>query len=234
MVEKMKSSIWKIFFMIMALGFILSTTVKAEGAGSIQFYFPKGAAGLEITMYRVAEYDLETFTYTDEFRGNPEKLLKWDNAEEMQTAADTLEKFVTDAKLNGTLASVSADGKISFSGMADGLYLIRQSGSHSGYVMQPALIAVPCCIDTGESTRNVEIYPKVEEKTTEPTDTPTSEVSEIPGASETPESAVDHSDGIKKTGRYVKTGDETPIGFYVGLGLVALCAGGVLYKKKRN
>lgn len=240
MVEKIKSCVWRQIFLIIMVSAFLSTTVKAAGTGLIQFYFPEDAAGFEITMYKVAEYNLETFTYTEEFKDNSKTCLSWKNAEEMQEAANVLTKFAISRSLSGTPATVGTGGKVLFSGLTDGLYLIRQTGDHSRYTMQSALIAVPCRIDTGEITANVEVYPKIEEKPTKPTATPTPEISRkpdasgAPGTSEIPKSGSNNPGGTTKTGRYVKTGDDTPIGFYVGLALAAVCACGVLYKKKRN
>ncbi len=234
MVKKIKSSILRYFLPAFILIFMLYTTAKADGAGTMIFYFPKEAAGLELRMYKVAEYDLETFTYTEDFRKNPETLLHWNNAEEMQTAADTLSRSAVNEKIEGITGSVPQDGSLTFNGLSDGLYLIRQAESHTKYQMLSTLVVVPCRIDTGETTRYVEVYPKIQEKPEKPTATPTPEVSEEPDISETPGSGNGHSDGTTKTSRYVKTGDDTPIEFYVILGLTALCVCGVLYKKKRN
>lgn len=241
-VKKIKISILRYFLPALILLFMLYTTAKADGAGTMIFYFPKEAAGLELRMYKVAEYDLETFTYTEDFRKNPETLLHWNNAEEMQTAADTLSRSAVNENIEGVTGSVPRDGRLTFNGLSDGLYLIRQTESHTKYQMLSALVVVPCRIDTGETTRYVEVYPKIEEKPAEPTPeisekpdiSETPDNSEVPEISESPKSGNDHSGETTKTSRYVKTGDNTPIGFYVGLGLVALCICGVLYRKKKK
>lgn len=224
MAKKIKNSMWKYILPAIILIFMPHMIVKASDTGTMLFHFPKEAAGLEIEMYKVADYDLDTFTYTEDFAVNSETLLKWKDSEEMQEAADKLSSFAESENIAGTEESVSQDGKIIFSGLADGLYLIRQEEEHARYQMSPTLVAVPCRIDTGEVTRYVDAYPKIVEKPT--TDTP--------DEPKIPETDDKHSEKTTKTGNNVKTGDNASIAFYIGFGMVSLCIGTVLYRKKRN
>lgn len=224
MAKKIKNSIWKYFLPVVILIFMPYMMAKADGAGTMLFHFPKEAAGLKIKIYKVAEYDLNTFTYTEDFAANSETLLQWKDSEEMQSAADALNSFAVKQNIAGTEESVSQDGQIILRGLSDGLYLIRQTESHAKYQMPPTLVAVPCRIDTGEVTRYVEVYPKITEKPEEP-------APDLPKVPETPKSEDKTS---TKTGNNVKTGDNTPIEFYVGFGMVSLCICIVLYRKKRN
>ena len=164
MINKQKSFRWKWIIPILILTFIFYIPARAADTGSLQFHFPKETAGLEITMYKAAEYDLEKFTYTSDFAENPAELLNFSTAAEMQNAADKLESFAISRNLNGTKGTVAADGTLTFTGLSNGLYLIIQTGSDSQYIMQAALVPIPCIIGTGESTNQVDVYPKIESK----------------------------------------------------------------------
>lgn len=119
MVKKIKFSIWKYLLPAIMMLFMPCVAARADSAGTLLLHFPKEAAGLEIRMYKVAEYDLKTFSYTEDFAENPETLLRWNDAEEMQKVADTLNSFAVTRNIEGTSASVSQDGRIIFRGLSD-------------------------------------------------------------------------------------------------------------------
>lgn len=266
MINNRKIYRWKWIILILILTFIFYIPAKAADTGSLLFHFPKEASGLEITMYKAAEYDLEKFTYTSGFAENPAELLNFSTAAEMQNAADKLESFAISRNLNGTKGTVAADGTLTFTGLSNGLYLIIQTGNASQYIMQAALVSIPCIVGTGESTDQVDVYPKIELKpqvttppekpdvtptppqiTEKPDTTPTPpQITEKPDTPNTP-NTPNNSDEPNvpgpnnnspeepaKSAKDVKTGDDTPVAFYMLLFLTAIFIIGMVCSRRKE
>lgn len=142
-----------------------------EGAISVTMtYGGKAVSGGSLTLYRVGEIREDdgnySFALTGDFTGSGAALTELSSglAEELANYAET-------QKLTGRTEAVGADGKVSFSGLALGLYLLVQEEAAKGYnEAAPFLVSVPVNED-GTYVYEVDASPKVAlEKEPEPTD----------------------------------------------------------------
>lgn len=104
----------------------------------------KPVAGGSLKLYQVAlvnENDGDySFAYTDAFSGCRFKL---DDIESEDLAED-LAGYAADKKLKGTKKTVNADGKVKFTGLELGLYLVTQDQTAENYSeLNPFLVSVP-------------------------------------------------------------------------------------------
>lgn len=137
-------------------------------------YENKAVPGGTLTLYRVgavAEDDGNySFALTGAFTGSGFSL------EDIQSAqlAKDLAAYVGDHKLPGTTKEIESTGKVSFSDLELGLYLLVQTEAASGYSKaEPFLVSVPLNED-GAYRYHVDASPKVElKKESMPTTPPT-------------------------------------------------------------
>lgn len=137
-------------------------------------YENKAVPGGTLTLYRVgtvAEDDGNySFALTGEFTGSHADLTDPSSPD----LAKSLAQYVSNQKLAGMTEIIGNDGKVSFSDLELGLYLLVQTDAASGYhSADPFLVSVPMYED-GTYLYDVDGTPKVElEKRPTPT-TPSS------------------------------------------------------------
>ena len=148
---KHKKKIWILTF-IMILSWILQSTQILAATlpkGSISIVCP--VEGMELSLYRVADYDEDgSFTLTGSFAKYAVSL-KQDDQEGWQGAAYTLSDCAGRDNIRADAAGkAESDGTVCFTDLTRGLYLVRgqQTESQDGgktvlYTPQVALIALP-------------------------------------------------------------------------------------------
>ena len=139
--------------LVLLLTAALFTPVLAEeaptpaSAGSIRLTLltadQKPVAGGTLMLYAVALLDKEgNYTPTEEFSAFRAQIAAWD--EQDAALADLLWEHVLSNSILGKVSRLSADGKASWGGLADGLYLIGQTGAGpNGELCNSFLVTVP-------------------------------------------------------------------------------------------
>lgn len=150
--------------LLLALLFVPHMSARAEGSGriSVTLKTQDGAplAGSELTIYTVALPDAAAergFTLTDAFSGSGFVIL--DNLEEHHAAS--LASFAAKNHVAGAAAIADDAGVVTFSSLADGLYLIAQREPFGGYApISPFFVFVPTVNDYGIDAYHIEAQPK--------------------------------------------------------------------------
>ncbi len=176
--------------------------------------------------------------------------------------AEKLDEWTGSHELSGTDCSPDANGKIVFSNLAIGLYLIRQTVPSTGFEqINPFLVTLP--LSEGEAwIYDIDAGPKIRVQTSEPSGKPETEpqseqgvepgtepqtIEQTEAASETQEQSAESETEMVDTEtsgetpdavKSVKTGDETPVRAMMGLlaaaaVLLALQIG-MRYKKRED
>ena len=144
-----------------------ATTVFAAGSGSITIALRGNGGqtvyGASFRLYKVADADMSginlRYTLTKDFAGSGDKLNNLD-----ESTAKSLAQYALDKKLTGKAASADKSGKVSFTGLDIGLYLLVQEGTAEGYLAaSPFLVSIPMTDLEGTGwIYDVEASPKVE------------------------------------------------------------------------
>lgn len=109
-----------------------------------------GKAGVELTLYRVADVKDGVSTANAEFAGAGASLTNLGEAAAAQAAAQTLASWAVSQKISGTAATTGQSGSISYTDVApDGLYLVAQTGGGDITTVPPSLAVVPYTDDGG-------------------------------------------------------------------------------------
>ena len=148
---KHKKKIWILTFIMILSGILQSTQSLAATLpkGSISIVCP--VEGMELSLYRVADYDeAGSFTLTGNFAKDAVSL-KQDDQEGWQGAAHTLSDCAGRDNIRAdATGKAESDGSVCFTDLTRGLYLVcgRQTESRDGgkavvYMPQVALIALP-------------------------------------------------------------------------------------------
>lgn len=159
------------FFLFLLLFGSMQITVYAhqvpdpDKRGSVNITMRYGndiVAGGSMTLYHagaIAEDDGNySFLFTDSFSGCKESLTDVSSA----SLAEALAKYVKDHNISGTAKDIGKDGKISFSGLEPGLYLLIQHQAADGYnEAAPFLVSVPL-YENGIYIYDVDASPKVD------------------------------------------------------------------------
>ena len=130
--------------------------VKADNTGKVSLKLSKGDVAM--TLYQVAEAEENGLYYTEAFSKCDVKLETLSQAE-AQMAADALAGYVKEQKLKGTTQKTDKEGTLSFTGLADGVYLLIQTGSQEMLTVQNMLFSIPQKTD-GEKNYNVVLEAK--------------------------------------------------------------------------
>lgn len=162
-------SLLSVLALLSGLG--LSVSAAADGAsldltktGSVTLELADGdgntVSGGKITIYQVAELYFNdgdmAYRYTDDFDGCSATLDVTDTS-----LAATLAAYVRNKGISGTTSSVSSKGKVTFSGLSLGLYLLVQTTASENYeTISPFVVTVPYESD-GAWVYEVDASPKV-------------------------------------------------------------------------
>ena len=164
----MRKRILPIVFCILLL---LSATlpVFAAETGSITVLFQhqnQPVVGAAFKIYKAAEWDGSGYALIDSFSDYAVKMADDADSEEWKTIASTLTAYAErDEIVPFTAGVTNEDGKLSFEGLSNGLYLLVGSPAESGeqrLFTQPMLVTVPYTTTSGEKDYEVETEPKFE------------------------------------------------------------------------
>lgn len=187
---------------IIALALLMGTAAHAaeeidlDKTGSLEIKFAtesdaEPVVGAEFTIYMVqkwAEQDgAKTLLWIDGFEeAAGTDTLSSLKASELNAVAKTLAEYTESQKITGTTKATGSDGKVKFSGLSLGVYLVVWTDQFQNYSeMDPFLIFLPYEDDEGNLWYEISATPKtdpasVEEPTSTPTKTPEPTPQETP------------------------------------------------------
>lgn len=207
----------------------MAATIDLSSKGSLQVVFrdptsKEPVQGGELALYRVASVKYDdgnaVYEYTGDFADCTVELGDLSSASLASDLAAVLPSSATPV----ATSAAGNDGKVSFSGLELGLYLLVQPKAAGGYQkVSPFVVSVPQYQeDTDTYIYDVDATPKMETLTATTPETP-----------ETPEKPNVPEDGKPVFGM-PKTGDDTMIfaGVLVAAGVAALLLGTLLSRKK--
>ncbi len=148
-------------------------------------------------------------------------------------AAKTLSGLLEGSGIAGDSRVSDENGKISYSDLAQGIYLLTATKSDSEVTMSPILLTVPF-MEEGDWVYDIASYPKLSVK---PAETPEETPKVTPKPSDKITTATTTKTEKTITNRSVKTGDRADMllwsGIFIGAALILLILS-ALRKKKRS
>lgn len=245
--------------MAAALAILLTTllalcapALAVAPTGSLTLTASYGATplvGAPFKLYLVAEHDgASDFALCGEFAGSSVDLSDLSTAGKLAQAALDLERWAGEKEIAPlTQQNTDSSGSVSFTSLAQGLYLIggvtHQQGSHR-YQSAPCLISLPSLDgSTGVWELNVTAFPKFERSGTsggDPTPTPTEPDTPTPPDPEdqpvdpveppdTPPTPPVGPEKLPQTGQL-----KWPVPVLAALGMLLLLAGSILMRRERD
>ena len=176
-------------------------------------YRGKAVAGGKLTIYRVAEVVCDehgnySFRYLPAYQDCEISLENLNNSR----LADALADIVKKDKLTGTKKTIDNKGKVTFTNLELGLYLVVQTTAAPGYTkIDPFVVSVPGQAD-GRYVYDVDATPKMDLEP-EPTDPPPT----------------------KPSGKLPQTGQMNwPVPVLLSVGLLCFLGGWCLRRGKKN
>lgn len=139
--------------------------LEKKGSVSLKMKDPdtgKTVSGGKMTLYFVAAAKEEngnySFVYRKDFSGCTQPLENLESAE----LAKELAAYAKQQEVKGRTTDIGEDGRVSFSDLETGLYLMVQTEASSGYYpVAPFLVTIPGK-DRGEWVYDVDALPKLE------------------------------------------------------------------------
>lgn len=144
-------------------------------------YQDKAVPGGSMTYYRVGDIQEQDGSFS--FKLNASFAPSGVAVEDLSaaSAAKALAKFAAEQKLPGITKGIGLDGKLSFTGLKPGLYLLVQRRAAQGYAAaEPFLVTLPMEED-GTYRYEVDASPKVELKPAAPTNPTAPSKPTVPG-----------------------------------------------------
>ncbi len=203
-------------------GSINLTLQQTDADGSVKTY-----SGISMTLYQIGSVRYEMgavyFDFDDSFADAGINISDTKTASEWISAAATLSEKVAAAGISGETKLSDASGKISYTNLAQGIYLLVQTKTDDTVTTSPILLTMPF-MEEGDWTYDISSYPKLSAKDSE-TPSPTPKKESTPTAKKT---AV--------TNKTVKTGDSAWIQIW---GLILIGAAVILllllfFYRRRN
>lgn len=162
----MKRIISFVMTAVMLVMLFLPVFAAEDKTGSITvniLYNKKAVSGLEIDVLCVAaplENENGQYYPTEPFR---DLSLEINGTEPALTAenANTLSNYAEKNKMEGKKEETDKNGTVVFSGLTNGIYLVRKIGGSVRYSMSPSLVRIPSYID-GVMSYDIDITPKIE------------------------------------------------------------------------
>ncbi|MCD7743941.1 MAG: hypothetical protein LUI13_01395 [Lachnospiraceae bacterium] len=131
-----------------------------QTTGKVEIQLSDSASGIELTLYKVGDYENGSFIFTDIFAQSGVEISDLNNSSEAQTAAQALAAYAETLSSGGSasagstsggsaqnyiISTVTADasGSVKFDSLPLGLYLIAQTGGTEYLEAQPTLIPLP-------------------------------------------------------------------------------------------
>ena len=143
---------------LVCMGIFGTRAVHAQETGRIEILC-KGTS-----MHQVGNSTENGWELTDEFR-RAQVVLNDSSASGQRENAELLWKYAKEQKLKGVNRETDKNGKLVFSNLKEGLYLIGQTERYSAeegfFAVAPFLVAVPV-LEQGMPVYEIEIHPKSE------------------------------------------------------------------------
>lgn len=149
---------WTVLLLVCLL-LLTILPVKAETAGSIAMQLSSGTTGIEMTLYKIAEYTDGEYVWTEEFQKCGIRMEQLSEAKNISQITETLQKYAETQKLKGRPKTEGSDGKILYEGLLPGLYFAVQTAGQDKALAESALIQLPST-ESGEENYNPEIAVK--------------------------------------------------------------------------
>lgn len=151
-------AVWLFMTVMLVLN---SITAMAAEKGSITLQLPAETAGMEITVYTVAELQDQGFVYCEEFKDCGITVEDMGDSQAAEEAAAGLAAYALQNKIEGKTAAVDETGYAVFSELDPALYLAVQTMGGEIIKMQAALISIPYTKSgASESTFDAVVSPK--------------------------------------------------------------------------
>lgn len=266
--ESMRRNIKKLGWII-ALALVIlvlaAQTVPVQAAtGSLSIVYhgttPEGEqtplAGAVFTIYKAGVRDGGFWTLTGDFAGAGVSLDELKSSEQKKTA-EALYTFARNNGVQGRTATTDQEGRVTFAGLEEGLYLVAPAGEtavgDNRFRSAPFLAELPEVDETGAALYDVTVEPKTEWVWTDPDnvegygppeeDEDTSYHKRTKTEKKKEETVEDEESGggssrqgSSSSGQSAKTGDDNPVEIYAGL--LAVSAAAILIwllcRKKRK
>lgn len=176
--EKMKKIIVAVVSVMIALAIVPLNFVSAKEAGSIEITetatntsSKQLVAGVKLALYKIADADSDEDTgyrITDDFNESGIQVKDILYTENLSEIAENLADYAKDKSVEAqSEAMTNNDGYLKFSGLSDGIYLIRQINTKTDferlgytYTTEPYIVAIPSLDSNGNKVRNIICQPK--------------------------------------------------------------------------
>lgn len=176
--EKMKKIIVAVVGVMIALTIVPLNFVSAKEAGSIEITetatntpSKQLVAGVKLALYKIADADSDEDTgyrITDDFNKSGIQVKDILYTENLSEIAENLSDYAKDKSVEAqSEAMTNNDGYLKFSGLSDGIYLIRQINTKTDferlgytYTTEPYIVAIPSLDSNGNEVRSIICQPK--------------------------------------------------------------------------
>lgn len=143
----------------------------AEQTGTITITLSDGKEGtskekVEFSCVKVANIEKGEYVLDDTYSTTGVDLNNIKNAADLEKAAAAISKISE----KGTLLNTDADGRVQFSGLEVGVYLLKATDTNNYDDITPFLVSIPTWDETeGEMSYEISVIPKHNPKPEEPT-----------------------------------------------------------------
>ena len=117
-----------------------AVSIKAESTSNV--FLQLSEPDVKMALYQVAEVEEDELYYTEAFADCDVDLEDLSQAD-AQDAANALAAYAREQKIKGTVKKTDSEGSLSFTDLADGVYLLIQAGSQDVIAVQNMLFVVP-------------------------------------------------------------------------------------------
>lgn len=157
-----RNRVWCFLIVMAALCvWMIPGTVYAGEKGSIELQLPGQAAGVEMTLYTIAEFQNGNYIYKPDFADSGLVIDDLNDAAQAQAAANQLASYAAERGMQGNTGTVDAQGILRFTGLEPALYLAAQTDGESRMEVQAAIVPIPYASASGEGwIYNAVISPK--------------------------------------------------------------------------
>lgn len=134
--------IWCLFILLACL-----PVQAAEPKGSITLQLPVQAAGVEVTLYTIADFQDGNYVYRPEFADSGLVIHDLRDTDQAQKAAEQWALYAQNNKIKGETKMIGPDGTAVLTDLSQGLYLVAQTGGRGRLSVQPSIVPVPYTSD---------------------------------------------------------------------------------------
>ena len=118
--------------------------------GSITLLLSKDAKGVEITLWKIADYQNGNYVFSNGFENSGVRITNLKDAGEAQAAADTLTAYALQGGITQTdTQSVNENGQLIFKNLSPALYLAGQTSGTDIMKVQGVLVPIPYLGENG-------------------------------------------------------------------------------------